>query len=234
MRKMSRIRKNTVSILLLCLILTISAFTIADNGNTTVYITRTGSKYHSSGCSYLKKSKIQTTLAQAVSSGYTPCSKCNPPRLDSRTSSRQTSTVKPQNNSITAKPTSKPQSNMITANPTEYLYSISTFVVITSSPEKAITSTPYPSNTTYESIASTDSTHTSPIDALQESTISMIQSSSYPSLIPSQDVLAFSNAAKSINSSGQAEKSSKIPSSFSLIAVGLVAFLAGRFVKKKK
>ena len=43
-----------------------------------VYITKTGSKYHRDGCSYLK-SKIQTTVTEAKAQGLTPCSKCNPP-----------------------------------------------------------------------------------------------------------------------------------------------------------
>lgn len=44
----------------------------------TVYITDTGSKYHSSSCSYLKKSKRAISLNDAKSQGYTPCSRCNP------------------------------------------------------------------------------------------------------------------------------------------------------------
>lgn len=51
-----------------------------DDKSVTVYITNTGAKYHSSGCRYLRKSKIATTLGEAISSGYTPCSKCSPPR----------------------------------------------------------------------------------------------------------------------------------------------------------
>jgi hypothetical protein len=45
----------------------------------TVYITKTGSKYHRDGCRYLSKSKIAITLKQAKDSGYTPCSVCKPP-----------------------------------------------------------------------------------------------------------------------------------------------------------
>lgn len=41
-----------------------------------VYVTRTGSKYHSAGCQYLKKSCIEKDLSVAQSQGYTPCSKC--------------------------------------------------------------------------------------------------------------------------------------------------------------
>lgn len=44
----------------------------------TVYITNTGSKYHSSGCRYLRKSKIAISLNNAKNSGYTACSRCNP------------------------------------------------------------------------------------------------------------------------------------------------------------
>lgn len=45
-----------------------------------VHITRTGSKYHRSGCQYLRKSDISISLDDAKSRGYSPCSKCNPPR----------------------------------------------------------------------------------------------------------------------------------------------------------
>lgn len=45
-----------------------------------VYITATGSKYHRSNCSYLANSKYETTLSSAKSSGYEPCSRCNPPK----------------------------------------------------------------------------------------------------------------------------------------------------------
>lgn len=41
-----------------------------------VYVTNTGSKYHKSSCSYLKKSKIQMSLSEAKSQGYTACSRC--------------------------------------------------------------------------------------------------------------------------------------------------------------
>lgn len=44
----------------------------------TVYVTKTGEKYHASGCQYLKKSKIPMSKSSAISSGYTACSRCNP------------------------------------------------------------------------------------------------------------------------------------------------------------
>jgi len=49
--------------------------------NITVYITRTGRKYHRAGCRYLRKSKIPISLKDAIKRGYTPCSVCNPPIL---------------------------------------------------------------------------------------------------------------------------------------------------------
>lgn len=44
----------------------------------TVYITRTGEKYHRSGCRYLSRSKIKTTKQMAVRNGYSPCKVCRP------------------------------------------------------------------------------------------------------------------------------------------------------------
>ena len=46
----------------------------------TVYITKTGKKYHRAGCRYLASSKIPRTLKDAQANGYTPCSVCKPPR----------------------------------------------------------------------------------------------------------------------------------------------------------
>ena len=53
------------------------------NEETVVYITKTGKKYHKGNCSYLKKSKITTTLEEACKAGYTPCSRCKPPSCPS-------------------------------------------------------------------------------------------------------------------------------------------------------
>lgn len=54
----------------------------AASGDTVVYITRTGERYHDAGCQYLSKSCIETTLQAAVNGGYTPCKVCHPPSLD--------------------------------------------------------------------------------------------------------------------------------------------------------
>jgi hypothetical protein len=46
----------------------------------TVYITKTGKKYHTATCRYLSKSKIPISLKDAKAQGYTACSVCNPPK----------------------------------------------------------------------------------------------------------------------------------------------------------
>lgn len=46
---------------------------------TTVYVTKTGSKYHRAGCRYLRQSQIAISLSDAKAESYTACSVCNPP-----------------------------------------------------------------------------------------------------------------------------------------------------------
>jgi len=46
----------------------------------TVYITRTGKKYHRAGCSSLRSSSIPISLKDAKAKGYTPCKICKPPQ----------------------------------------------------------------------------------------------------------------------------------------------------------
>jgi competence protein ComEC len=51
-----------------------------DPQTVTVYVTKTGKKYHRDGCQYLSHSKIKITLKDAKAAGYTPCSVCRPPQ----------------------------------------------------------------------------------------------------------------------------------------------------------
>ena len=44
----------------------------------TVYVTRTGTKYHRAGCRHLGRSSIPMALGEATSQGYEPCRVCNP------------------------------------------------------------------------------------------------------------------------------------------------------------
>ena len=46
---------------------------------TIVYVTETGTKYHTEDCSYLSSTKIPISLEQAILEGREPCSRCNPP-----------------------------------------------------------------------------------------------------------------------------------------------------------
>jgi len=50
----------------------------SDNKSVTVYITKTGKKYHRNGCKSLRKSKIPISKNDAINKGYTPCGMCNP------------------------------------------------------------------------------------------------------------------------------------------------------------
>ena len=52
--------------------------TDANTGDTTVYITKTGAKYHMAGCEYLKGSGTQIRLSDAKAQGYEPCAACHP------------------------------------------------------------------------------------------------------------------------------------------------------------
>lgn len=49
----------------------------AQKHSRTVYITRTGEKYHENGCRYLRQSKIAVNLDDAKAQGYTACSVCH-------------------------------------------------------------------------------------------------------------------------------------------------------------
>lgn len=54
--------------------------TPAEKKEVTVYITKTGSKYHRLGCRYLSKGSIPISLEDAKARGYTPCSVCGAPQ----------------------------------------------------------------------------------------------------------------------------------------------------------
>lgn len=56
-----------------------SAVTNTNDDNTIVYITDTGTKYHTADCRTLKNSKQAITLKEAKERGYTPCGICHPP-----------------------------------------------------------------------------------------------------------------------------------------------------------
>jgi micrococcal nuclease len=49
-------------------------------GETTVYVTRTGTKYHLAGCSSLRTGSTPLSLKAAKDKGLTPCARCKPPQ----------------------------------------------------------------------------------------------------------------------------------------------------------
>ncbi|SEA33175.1 hypothetical protein SAMN02745687_02542 [Lachnospiraceae bacterium NK3A20] len=64
--------------MLLSVFLVISLLPTDVHADATVYVTKTGSKYHVDGCSSLSRSKIPMSLSEAESRGYEPCKKCKP------------------------------------------------------------------------------------------------------------------------------------------------------------
>lgn len=48
-------------------------------GQETVYVTKSGNKYHTASCRFVKSGKTAMKLADAVKGGYTPCGVCKPP-----------------------------------------------------------------------------------------------------------------------------------------------------------
>jgi hypothetical protein len=55
-----------------------------DPAKLTVYITKTGEKYHRDGCSSLRKSKFAVSLKEAVARGFGACKNCKPPQIAKR------------------------------------------------------------------------------------------------------------------------------------------------------
>ena len=66
-------------ILLYAVVVIVSLQPIKANGSTTVYITNTGTKYHTSDCNHLYRSRSAITLVDAIGEGYKGCKNCDPP-----------------------------------------------------------------------------------------------------------------------------------------------------------
>lgn len=49
-----------------------------DKAGMTVYLTKSGTKFHREGCSSLSKSKIPISYEDAVGRGFEPCGRCKP------------------------------------------------------------------------------------------------------------------------------------------------------------
>ncbi len=89
--------KKTASLILALILifaLAVTAYAAAASGDTLVYRTASGKKYHTMTCSQLNgKDSIEITLEEAVKAGLEPCSKCNPPTLASGGSSEAAATT---------------------------------------------------------------------------------------------------------------------------------------------
>ena len=66
-------------LLLYAIVVGINLRPVPANGDTTVYVTSTGSKYHNENCRHLSQSKIKTTLSDAIADGYGDCAHCITP-----------------------------------------------------------------------------------------------------------------------------------------------------------
>lgn len=88
--------KKLISLLILSIFLTTSISVVAQ----TVYITKTGAKYHNDGCRYLSQSKISIDLSAAISKGYGPCSVCKPPTQASSASTNKAATTTPEKTEV--------------------------------------------------------------------------------------------------------------------------------------
>lgn len=66
-------RKHFLGVILL-----VSALATAAPTFDTVYKTKTGDKYHTATCRYLKKSKIAIERSEAIKNGLSACSVCKP------------------------------------------------------------------------------------------------------------------------------------------------------------
>jgi len=53
---------------------------VRDTAKGEVYLTNSGTKYHTDTCRFVAKSKIPCTLADAKAKKFEPCSVCNPPK----------------------------------------------------------------------------------------------------------------------------------------------------------
>jgi hypothetical protein len=76
----------------LCALLVVFTATGFAQTTQTVYVTKTGSKYHRSGCSSLRRSSLPMSLDSAAVK-YQPCKICKPPLLKDAAPATSTSAV---------------------------------------------------------------------------------------------------------------------------------------------
>lgn len=82
-------------------------FSLSCYGQDSVYVTKTGEKYHVETCTHLRYSSIKKTLEEAIGLGYSACSVCKP---SPRTNSTNTSALTPTKEKKVTTPATKPRS----------------------------------------------------------------------------------------------------------------------------
>ena len=69
-----------IKLFIICAVLVILCG--CNNADAIVYITDTGSCYHTEQCGCLLFTDTAVTLEEALKGGYTPCSRCHPPKAN--------------------------------------------------------------------------------------------------------------------------------------------------------
>lgn len=59
----------------------------------TVYVTKTGEKYHTANCRYLKYSQKEITLEKAIALGFEACKVCKPSQITKTTANSSSKTI---------------------------------------------------------------------------------------------------------------------------------------------
>jgi hypothetical protein len=91
----------------------ISLFCIFISGlsfSQTVFVTKSGTKYHTENCQHLK-SKISIQKSEAIKKGYTPCQTCKP---DIKKEQVDSNSLKSQHKADSITTNNKPQPNTTT------------------------------------------------------------------------------------------------------------------------
>jgi hypothetical protein len=79
MPRMTALRRTLLVVACLLAVLPAASIAQPKAASETVYVTKTGEKYHRESCRHLAKSKISISLDDAKKR-YTACSVCRPPK----------------------------------------------------------------------------------------------------------------------------------------------------------
>ena len=90
-------------LLAICALLVALTSSLVAQASDTVYVTRTGKKYHRAGCTSLRSSSIAMPLKDAAAT-YEPCKICHPPVPGGASPARAGSATAAAGSSAAAKP----------------------------------------------------------------------------------------------------------------------------------